>query len=53
VAAYTRGGPPKNTVDFLFTIITSSDIDGTYAPPAVQLPSTIATYGIPFEDILA
>ena len=53
VAAYTSGGPPKNTVPFLWTITTSSLIEGTYAPPAVQLPITIAIYGIPLADIPA
>jgi hypothetical protein len=31
----------------------SSDIAGTYAPPAVQLPITAAIWGMPAADIVA
>ena len=51
IAALTRGGPAKKIVPWFFTIIVSSDIAGTYAPPAVQLPITTATCIIFLEDI--
>ena len=35
------------------TIIDSSAIAGTYAPPAVHDPMTTAIWGIPLEDIVA
>ena len=35
------------------TITVSSDIAGTYAPPAVQEPITTAICGMPFADIWA
>lgn len=41
----TSGGPPRNMVPCLPTIILSSAIAGTYAPPAVQDPMTTAIYG--------
>jgi len=40
----TSGGPPKNIVPCLPTIMLSSAIAGTYAPPAVQDPITTAIY---------
>lgn len=40
----TSGGPPRNIVPCLPTIILSSAIAGTYAPPAVQDPMTTAIY---------
>lgn len=40
----TSGGPPRNIVPCLPTIILSSAIAGTYAPPAVQDPITTAIY---------
>ena len=43
VAACTRGGPPRKMVPILCIITASSAMVGTYAPPAVQLPHTIAT----------
>jgi hypothetical protein len=36
VAAFTSGGPAKNTVPLPCTITDWSHIAGTYAPPAVQ-----------------
>lgn len=36
-------GPPRKIVPFPLTMMFSSAIAGTYAPPAVQLPSTIET----------
>ena len=36
-----------------FTMIASSDIAGTYAPPAVQEPMTAATCGILLADMRA
>lgn len=44
-------GPPKKMVPFPLTIMFSSAIAGTYAPPAVQLPKTIDIWGIRFADI--
>ena len=38
----TSGGPPRKIVPCCFTMILSSAIAGTYAPPAVQLPRTTA-----------
>jgi len=49
----TSGGPPRKMVPFCFTMMLSSAIAGTYAPPAVQLPMTTAICGIPHEDIMA
>lgn len=40
----TRGGPARKTVPLPLTITFSSDIAGTYAPPAVQEPKTRATW---------
>ncbi len=53
VAAFTRGGPPRKIVPSPFTMTVSSLIAGTYAPPAVELPMTIAICGMPTEDIRA
>jgi hypothetical protein len=53
VAAFTSGGPPRKIVPVPFTITVSSLIAGTYAPPAVELPITSATCGIPSADIRA
>lgn len=44
VAAFTSGGPARNTVPVPCTMTLSSAIAGTYAPPAVQLPITTAIY---------
>lgn len=38
----TRGGPARKMVPWFFTMMLSSDMAGTYAPPAVQLPRTTA-----------
>ena len=35
------------------TMIVSSDIAGTYAPPAVQEPITAAIWGMPLADMRA
>ena len=40
----TRGGPPRKIVPCFFTIILSSAMEGTYAPPAVHEPITTATW---------
>jgi len=40
-------------VPSFFTITASSLIAGTYAPPAVHDPITIATCGIPSADMRA
>ena len=53
VAAFTSGGPPRKIVPVPRTITVSSLIAGTYAPPAVQLPITRATWGMPRADIRA
>ena len=50
VAAFTSGGPPMKIVPVPFTITVSSDIAGTYAPPAVHEPITAAICGIPAAD---
>ena len=39
----TKGGPPRKIVPCFFTMMDSSAMAGTYAPPAVQLPITTAT----------
>jgi hypothetical protein len=44
VAAFTKGGPPRKIVPLFLTITDSSEIAGTYAPPAVQLPKTAEIY---------
>jgi len=49
----TSGGPPRKMVPCCFTMMLSSAIAGTYAPPAVQLPITTAICGTPHEDITA
>jgi len=43
-AALTNGGPARNIVPILSTIIASCAIVGTYAAPAVQLPQTMAIW---------
>ena len=48
VAAFTSGGPPRKIVPVPLTMIVSSDIAGTYAPPAVHDPMTTAICGMPF-----
>ncbi len=53
VAAFTSGGPPRKMVPVPSTMIVSSLIAGTYAPPAVHEPMTTATCGMPFADIRA
>ena len=53
VAAFTSGGPPRKIVPWLRTITASSLIAGTYAPPAVQEPSTAAICGMPRADMVA
>ena len=53
VAAFTSGGPPRKIVPWSRTMTVSSDMAGTYAPPAVHEPITLATCGIPFADIVA
>jgi hypothetical protein len=53
VAAFTSGGPPRKIVPVPFTIIVSSDIAGTYAPPAVQEPMTTAICAMRSADIRA
>ena len=50
VAALTRGGPPRKIVPCSRTMIVSSHIAGTYAPPAVHEPMTAAICGIPSAD---
>ncbi len=47
VAAFTSGGPPMKIVPLPLTITVSSDIAGTYAPPAVHDPITTAICGMP------
>lgn len=44
VAAFTSGGPARKIVPWFLTIILSSAIAGMYAPPAVQMPKTTATF---------
>ena len=46
VAAFTSGGPPRKIVPCSFTMMVSSLIAGTYAPPAVQEPITTAICGM-------
>ena len=53
VAALTSGGPPRKIVPVPRTMTVSSDMAGTYAPPAVQLPITTAICGMPCADMLA
>ncbi len=50
VAAFTSGGPPMKIVPVPRTITVSSDMAGTYAPPAVQEPMTTAICGIPSAE---
>ena len=53
VAALTSGGPPRKIVPWSRTITVSSLMAGTYAPPAVQEPSTAAICAIPRADSVA
>ena len=53
VAAFTSGGPPRKIVPWPLTMIVSSDIAGTYAPPAVHEPITQAICGMPSADMFA
>ena len=46
VAAFTSGGPPTKSCRCPHDTV-SSDIAGTYAPPAVEEPITAAICGIP------
>lgn len=50
VAILTRGGPPRNTFERSLIMTVWSDIPGMYAPPAVELPKTTATVGMPSAD---
>ncbi len=50
VAIFTSGGPPRKTFARSLTITVWSDMPGTYAPPAVELPNTTATVGIPAAE---
>ena len=50
VAAFTSGGPPRKIVPCPRTMIVSSLIAGTYAPPAVQEPMTAAICAMPAEE---
>ena len=53
VAAFTSGGPARKIVPCSRTMIDSSAIAGTYAPPAVHEPMTTAICGMPSADIVA
>jgi acetyl-CoA carboxylase carboxyltransferase component len=53
VAALTSGGPPRKIVPCSLTMIDSSHIAGTYAPPAVHMPMTTAIWGTPAADMRA
>ena len=53
VAAFTSGGPPKKMVPWFFTMMDSSLMAGTYAPPAVQLPMTTAICAMPWALMFA
>ncbi len=53
VAAFTSGGPPMKIVPVPLTMIVSSDMAGTYAPPAVHEPMTDAICGMPSADMRA
>jgi len=53
VAALTSGGPPRNTRPWFLTITFSSDIAGTYAPPAVHEPCTTEIWATPSADSVA
>lgn len=50
VAILTSGGPPRNTFERSLIMMVWSDIPGTYAPPAVELPKTTATVGMPSAE---
>ena len=47
------GGPPRKIVPLSLTITVSSDMAGTYAPPAVHEPITAAICGMRLPDIRA
>ena len=47
------GGPPRKIVPVPLTMMVTSDIAGTYAPPAVQDPITEAIWGMRSADIRA
>ncbi|MNJ63575.1 hypothetical protein D3C77_594880 [compost metagenome] len=53
VAAFTSGGPPRKMVPWFFTMMDSSLMAGTYAPPAVHEPITTAICEMPCADICA
>ncbi len=53
VAAFTSGGPARKIVPVPLTITASSDMAGTYAPPAVQEPITTAIWGMRSADMRA
>ena len=50
MAIFTSGGPARKTLERSLIITTWSDMPGTYAPPAVELPNTSAMVGIPAAD---
>ena len=50
VAIFTSGGPARNTFERSLIITTWSDIPGTYALPAVELPNTNAIVGMPAAE---
>ena len=50
VAILTSGGPARKTFARPRTMIVKSDIPGTYAPPAVALPNTTDTVGMPAAE---
>ncbi len=50
IAAFTSGGPPRKMVPCSRTITVSSDMAGTYAPPAVEEPHTAASCGMRCEE---
>ena len=47
------GGPARYIVPWFLTMIVSSLMAGTYAPPAVHIPITMAICGMPIADIRA
>ena len=53
VAAFTNGGPQRKMVPVPLTMTASSDMAGTYAPPAVHEPITAEICGISRADITA
>ena len=50
VAIFTSGGPPRNTLARCSTITVWSLMPGRYAPPAVLLPNTSASDGMPAAE---